>query len=106
MYGLLNAHRSEQAAETGWVWRLANRQKNTIACIDLTLGRGVLFNETIFLYVPARVGIGVLYFQSFQASVARTCARVCTVNVNHEEALMQPCKAIGTVTGLYAGVRW
>ncbi len=46
----------------------------------------------------------VCFFQSFQASGARACARVCAVNVNHEEALMQPCETIATATGLNVGV--
>ncbi len=47
----------------------------------------------------------VCFFQSFQASGARTCARVCAVNVNHEDGLLQPCETIATVnTGLNVGV--
>ncbi len=47
----------------------------------------------------------VCFFQSFQASGARACARVCAVNVNHEEGLLQPCETIATVNaGLNACV--
>ncbi len=46
----------------------------------------------------------VCFFQSLQASVARACARVYTVNVNHEEVLLQPCETIATVTGFNVGV--
>ncbi len=63
----------------------------------------MLFNETILSYAPTRVGIGVLFVQSFQASAARTCARVCAVNVNHEEGLLQPCETIASVTGFKCG---
>ncbi len=80
--------------------------KNSIACVDLNFGRGwervntILFCETTVLYVPARV-----FFQSFQTRVASTCARVCAVNVNHEERLLQPCETIATVNaGLNVGV--
>ncbi len=37
------------------------------------------------------------FFQSSQANVARTCARVCAVNVSHEDGLLQPCETIATV---------
>ncbi len=37
------------------------------------------------------------FFQSSQANVARPCVRVCAVNVNHEEGLLQPCETIATV---------
>ncbi len=76
MYGLLNAHRSEQAAETGWVWRLANRQKYSIACTGFRLGGGVLFNETLLSYSPVRVGIGVLFFKAYKP-VWRVRSHVC-----------------------------
>ncbi len=36
--------------------------------------------------------------------MARTCARVCAVNVNYEKGLLQPCETIATVTGLNVGV--
>ncbi len=57
-----------------------------------------LFCETTLLYFSARVGIRVLFFKAYKpAWRVRACARVCAVNVSHEEALMQPCETIATV---------
>ncbi len=49
------------------------------------------------IYMFQRELASEYFFQSSQASVARTCARVCAVNVNHEEGLLQPSETIATV---------
>ncbi len=79
MHGLLNAHRSEQVTETRWVWRLVNQQK-TASRASIGSGEGVntvLFCETILLYVPARLSIGVLFLKltSQRGAYVRTCVR-------------------------------
>ncbi len=63
-------------------WQIA---RNTASRAPV-LGLG----ETILSYAPTKVGTGVFFFQSLQAGVSRACARVCAVNVNHDEGLLQP----------------
>ncbi len=101
MYGHLNAHRSEQVVENGWVWRLVNHQKLHRVRRFLVGGGGeystLLWDPPFILFSESWHRSA--FFQRLQASVARVCA----LTVNHEEGLLRPCETIATVTGFECG---